>query len=441
MQLELGQQWRHLLGHLGFRAKARDIQTVKEALELATALLSIGGEAGQVRLAQTLADLYSRMDDHEALGFFQALIRGFAPEHASLSQAAEAYLSAPGSAEAAQLWQAAEPPRQELIRRLNMAQGGTKMIVAMRERALRLQTSNPELAPLTTDLRHLLGSWFNRGFLQVRQIDWNTPATVLEKLIRYEAVHAIKGWDDLRHRVEGDRRCFGFFHPAMPDEPIIFIEVALTSSLSDDIAPLLKVSEQPRDVGEPMVAIFYSISNCQPGLRNIQFGDFLIKQVVSDLARQFPSLRVFATLSPIPGFAKWLDQAIVEGKIAPPSLAELLQRPDWVKDSAAAEVLRRPLMSLCARYLTGQQPDGSEGAASDPVARFHLSNGARIERINWGADLSDKGVKQSWGLMVNYRYSPNVIDANQEAFAFRGVISKTHSIASLADTPIRLAGA
>jgi malonyl-CoA decarboxylase len=288
-------------------------------------------------------------------------------------------------------------------------------------------------------LHHVLASWFNRGFLQLRQISWRTPATVLEKLIRYEAVHAIRDWSDLKNRLEGARRCFGFFHPSMPDEPLIFIEVALTNEMADDVAPLLARADDGEDgPAAPRAAIFYSISNCQPGLRNIQFGDFLIKQVVAELRAEIPSLRMFATLSPIPGFRSWLDQAARAGVLVSPALATALAEEGWSEDPGRAETLRGPLTALCVRYLTGVGPDGRQGRVTDPVARFHLSNGARLERINWRADLSPKGIKQSWGLMMNYRYHPSLIDAHQEAFAFEGRVQQSGGVAVLLNAPVRL---
>jgi malonyl-CoA decarboxylase len=302
---------------------------------------------------------------------------------------------------------------------------------------MKLASKDSAIAPLTGDLRHLLTSWFNRGFLEVREISWRTPAAILEKLIRYEAVHAIRDWSDLRNRVEGDRRCFAFFHPAMPEEPLIFIEVALTDEMSDSIAPLLAASPDRDLSATPRAAIFYSISNCQPGLRNIQFGDFLIKQVVAELQAQVPGLRVFATLSPIPGFRAWLEEAGALGRIVPPGLRQALGNGDWMDNPRRADALRAPLLGLCARYLVGMSPDGSSGEVKDPVARFHLSNGARLERINWRANLSPNGVQQSWGMMVNYRYRPGAIDANQEAFAFEGRAERSRGVAALLSAPIR----
>lgn len=438
--VDIQSTWQRFLTHLrvgGDRARARPNVTVDEALALCRALIAHPADAGQVKLAEALAGAYRQMDDAEAAAFFSGLAGQFTPDAVALSRSARAYLDNPTAERAAELSAVAEPPRQEVIRRLNTAKDGTSLIVGMRHRAMKMAAKDNSIAPLTADLKHLLTSWFNRGFLEVREISWRTPAAILEKLIRYEAVHAIRDWSDLRKRLEGERRCFAFFHPAMPEEPLIFIEVALTDDMSDAIAPLLAGSQNDDLAAQPRAAIFYSISNCQPGLRNIQFGDFLIKQVVHELQSQVPGLRIFATLSPVPGFRAWLDEAAKLGRIVPPGLKQALSAPDWMDSPKAAEALRQPLLGLCARYLVGMTPDGSSGEVKDPVARFHLSNGARLERINWRANLSPNGVQQSWGLMVNYRYRPGAIDANQVAFAFEGRAERSRGVAALLSAPIR----
>jgi malonyl-CoA decarboxylase len=438
--VDIQSRWRRVLTQLGVsgdKTRTRSPSAVDDALALCRTLIAHPADAGQVKLAEALAGAYRQMDDDEAAAFFAGLARQFAPDPAALSTAARAYLDDPSAARATELSAAAEPPRQEVMRRLNTARDGTALIVGMRHRAMRLLPKDSAIAPLAADLRHLLTSWFNRGFLEVREINWRTPAAILEKLIRYEAVHAIRDWSDLRNRVEGNRRCFAFFHPSMPEEPLIFIEVALTHEISESVGPLLTPSAEGELPGPPRAAIFYSISNCQPGLRNIQFGDFLIKQVVAELQAQFPSLRVFATLSPIPGFRTWLEEARVIGRIVPPGLSAALATGAWLDDARRAEAMRAPLLGLCARYLVGVAPDGAAGQVKDPVARFHLSNGARLERINWRANLSPNGVQQSWGMMVNYRYRPGAIDANQEAFAFEGRAERSRDVAALLNAPIR----
>jgi malonyl-CoA decarboxylase len=295
----------------------------------------------------------------------------------------------------------------------------------MRKELLKNKT-NPQWRVIDTDLLHLLRQWFNRGFLRLERIDWRTPAIVLEKLIEYEAVHAIQGWRDLRRRLEADRRCFAFFHPQLPDEPIIFIEVALTRSMSAHIQPLL-------DIGSPVTpahsdcAMFYSITNCQEGLRGISFGNLLIKQVAEELKREFPHLRRFATLSPIPGFRRWLDQKRNE---RPAELAPLakLEQPDW-HVGEVSDALQRMLLRLSAYYLLhAKQTDGNEPQRQeplDPVARFHLGNGAALERVNWMGDISESGMLRSAGLMVNYVYWLNELERNHERY-FR-----EHAIAAL----------
>jgi len=396
---------------LPWRARSRsEGPPVQRAIALSLKLISRVGEAEGTRVASTLAASCGALGDADCLAFFHWLVSELGPDEARLTAAAAAYLAAPDAASAALLTVAAEPRRQELLRRLNTASGGTALIVAMRGRLLAMLRAHPELAPLDADLRHLLASWFNRGFLELRRIDWNTPAAILEKLMAYEAVHAIRDWDDLRGRLGGDRRCYGFFHPALPGEPLIFVEVALTDRISDAIGPLLDHPPMRTEHRAPTTAIFYSISNCQPGLRGISFGNFLIKQITMDLKAETPSLEVFATLSPVPGFRRWLDAC---GYVPPPH-------------PPGEELVR-----LCAQYLSGRQPEGARGVPRDPVATFHLSNGARVERINADADRSAKGEAESFGIMVNYRYLPESLAANHERFVERGAVATSPEVAAL----------
>jgi malonyl-CoA decarboxylase len=297
--------------------------------------------------------------------------------------------------------QAADPPRQEVLRRMNMASGGTGALIAMRSELTAHLHNEPELKLLDADLQHLFASWFNRGFLELRRIDWQSPAAVLEKLIAYEAVHEIKGWDDLRRRLAPDRRCFAFFHPALPGEPLIFVEVALVQGLATAMTPLL-APDMDEEAARAQAtrsdtAIFYSISNCQDGLRGISFGNFLIKQVVEELQAEFPQLKRFSTLSPVPGFRRWLMQRLAEGNDPNSVLLPELERDGWWHDSVQSEKLRPALMRLSALYLT-RQP--SPESRIDPVARFHLGNGARLERINWAGQRrtpSDPGILRHHG--------------------------------------------
>ncbi|WP_148301905.1 malonyl-CoA decarboxylase [Sneathiella glossodoripedis] len=312
---------------------------------------------------------------------------------------------------------ALEPPRQELMRRINFAPRGTSAIVDMRKFLVSKLRDYPELNEVDRDLKHLLVSWFNRGFLEVRQINWRTPAVILEKLIEYEAVHEIKGWEDLRRRLEGDRRCFAFFHPALPDEPLIFVEVALVKGLASAVQPLLDLNSRKLDPTKADTAIFYSISNCQEGLKGISFGNFLIKQVVAELSAEFPNLKHFSTLSPVPGFMKWLDT--VKGRAGKLSagkttkVKKFLQEEGWHLRDEMPEQLRDYLEHLMAHYLVNEKRNDRP---LDPVSRFHLGNGARLERINWLGDISPNGLKQSAGMLVNYYYNLKDIEKNHEAY-------------------------
>ena len=384
-------------------------------------LVSVLGEASGTALAGDIVQRYLALDDDGKLDVLKRLDREFVPDAEKIAAACRGFLSTPAQDAYLGLAQAIEAPRQELLRRLNMAPGGTAAIVGMRG----LLLSRPGLAGLEYDLLHLLSSWFNRGFLQFERIDWRTSAVVLEKLIAYEAVHAITGWDDLRRRLAPDRRCFAFFHPALPDEPLIFVEVALTHGLASRIRDLIDAPEETDEKAD--TAIFYSISNCQSGLAGISFGNFLIKQVVDAIRSELPEIRRFATLSPIPGFGRWLDETLVDE--LPVLLAqedvEALDRGDWQRDEASRQSLRSALMQLCAAYLL-------EPGSPDPVARFHLGNGARVERINWAADPSPKGVDQSGGMMVNYLYAPQQIVANHEAFARHGAVAASSGVSRLA---------
>jgi len=379
--------------------------SARKAVALCRALLSERGEASGTALARQALDACLALEGDERDALFDALTRDFSPEPDRVSKAADAYRRDPGPATLIRLQETVEPPRQELFRRLNMAPGGTASVVELRRRLLRGLRSHPEWATLDSDLLHLLRTWFNRGFLVLERIDWRTSAMVLEKLIAYEAVHAINGWPDLRRRLESDRRCFAFFHPTLPDEPLIFIEVALTRTMSSRVQPLLDIDAPVGDPGQAKCAMFYSITNCQEGLRGISFGNFLIKQVAVELQRELPQLRTFATLSPIPGFKQWLERQQVTG-------IEGLAQPGW-QEAKKSDALPTLLLQLCAYYLLhakqGKQP-------LDAVARFHLGNGAKLERINWLGDTSDNGVARSAALMVNYVYQLDEVERNHELF-------------------------
>jgi malonyl-CoA decarboxylase len=307
-----------------------------------------------------------------------------------------------------------------LLRRLNLAPQGTKALVEMRGQLLDVLSRREDLAAVDSDFEHLFSSWFNRGFLVMRRIDWSTPAVILEKIIRYEAVHQIRDWDDLRARIDPpDRRCYAFFHPALIDEPLIFVEVALTRDIPRGIAPILATKREPLDPERATTAVFYSISNCQRGLAGVSFGSFLIKQVVAEVGREMPRLSTFVTLSPVPGFAAWLTR---QRASAAPTIPEAdraalaaLDSDNWWESQGAIEQLREPMLRAAATYFMAGRT--ASGAPIDPVARFHLGNGARLERLDWPADLSERGRKQSYGLMVNYLYDLGDIEKNHEAYA------------------------
>jgi len=400
-------------------------------IRLCEALLSSRGEASGTAMARDVLDLYGNIDAVGRRTFFEALVRDFGPDREKLAQAVEKWRAQPSDEDASNLYFASEPRRQELIRRLNRAPGGTADIVAMRSDLLGMMDGHTDLAALDRDVVHLLSSWFNRGFLVLRRIDWSTPANILEKIIRYEAVHEISDWDDLRRRIDPvDRRCYAFFHPRMVDEPLIFVEVALTEAMAGAIAPLLAEDRQPVPIERARTAVFYSISNTQRGLSGISFGNFLIKQVVEELRRELPKLDTFVTLSPVPGFMRWLRQ----DKDVPVSdedreLLKSLEEPRWFETTALAAQLRALLEPLAGYYfLKARSP---KGRPVDPVARFHLGNGARLERINWLGDLSPRGLRESAGIMVNYLYRIEDIEKNHEAYANQSEVTASTAVKKL----------
>jgi malonyl-CoA decarboxylase len=433
----LTERGRSLLGQ-----KAGQEIVAKDALPtLGEFLLSRRGEASGVALAQTLFASYSAAEPVERLAFLQALADRFGPDRQRIERAIEAVRQDTGTDALEGLHAAAEPRRQELIRRLNLAPSGTSSLVRMREELLEYLPKHPELKCVDADFTHLFSSWFNRGFLVLRPIDWTTPANILEKIIRYEAVHAIQNWDDLRNRLQPeDRRCYGFFHPQLVDEPLIFVEVALTREIPGAIGPLLDLSRTPIAAIEATTAVFYSISNTQKGLGGVSFGNFLIKQVVENLKRELPNLKTFVTLSPVPGFARWLERErkMEETARLDPAAKEalmVLDEPGWNDDPEKAEKVRTVLLSTVAYYfLKAKDP---KGRLVDPVARFHLGNGARLERLNFLGDVSSKGLKQAHGLMVNYLYALDEIEKNHEAYAEKGTVAASPMVrkALRADLP------
>jgi malonyl-CoA decarboxylase len=427
----ISERGRTLLRRAG---SAHGRQDGSELMELCEALLSGRGEASGTAMAREVLDRYRDLDAAGRISFFETLTRHYGPDREKLAHAIETWRAQPNDDDASDLHFASEPRRQELIRRLNRAPGGTGELVAMRADLLSAMTSHKDLATLDRDVVHLLASWFNRGFLVLRRIDWSSPANILEKIIRYEAVHEISDWDDLRRRIDpADRRCYAFFHPALVDEPLIFVEVALTEQIPGAIAPLLAVDRQPVAVERARTAVFYSISNTQRGLGGISFGSFLIKQVVEELQRELPRLDNFVTLSPVPGFMQWLKQAPdVPLSDEDRALLGHLDTPDWTANAQLAQQLRFVLEPLAAYYfLKARTP---KGRLIDSVARFHLGNGARLERIDWFGDLSPKGLRESAGIMVNYLYRLDDIEKNHEAYANRDEIAASSAVKKLLKT-------
>ncbi|WP_102107021.1 malonyl-CoA decarboxylase [Oceaniglobus roseus] len=373
--------------------------------DLTRGLLSSSGEVSGMAYAQEILERYAKMDGAEKLAFFLHLDQDLDLDPARVRDTLDAYTANPDRDTYRAFMEAAEPPRQELIRRLNALPGATARLVAMRADLLALLKAHPELGPLDGDFRHLFSSWFNRGFLVLRSVNWDSPASLLDKIVAYEAVHAIDSWDDLRRRLHpADRRCFAFFHPAVPDEPLIFVEVALTRGVPGSIQAVLAEDRAPLKAAEADTAVFYSISNCQAGLAGISFGNSLIKQVVADLSAELPGLKTFVTLSPIPGLMKWLD---AEGIPAPTGA----------------------LRPLAARYLL--EAKRGDGQPLDPVARFHLGNGASVHMVHEGADTSPRGLAQSGGAMVNYAYDLNRISKNHERFATAREIAASSEVTRL----------
>ncbi|WP_420551086.1 malonyl-CoA decarboxylase [Litorivicinus lipolyticus] len=389
--------------------ESREGTAVERLLQRCHELVSSRGEASGLALASDVFEAYAAFDDTERLEFWLATEAQLGVDRSALLGAIDDYQADP---EADPVWvhNASEPRRQELFRRLNSAPDGTVSLIRMRESLRGLALPAATAKRIHSDFVHLFSSWFNKGFLELRQISWQTPADVLEKLIRYESVHEIQGWDDLRRRLAKDRRCFGYFHPAMPDEPLIFVEVALVKGMSGAIEPLLSAGEiDPEDAD---TAVFYSINNCQAGLAQVSFGNFLIKQVVEVMRHTTPQIKTFVTLSPIPGLKRWVDSD-----------------PERCARQQAGD---EPFVGLCIEYLTSFE----RGRLIDPVARFHLGNGARLERINLSADSSEAGQSRSFGAMVNYLYEADTIVKNHEALMARGEVAVSPKLKSHRRAPV-----
>jgi len=388
---------------------SRSPQDSRPLEELASDLVGSAGETSGLALAQNILAGFAQRDDGQKLDFFRTVSTTMNIDPEKVRTALDGYERSPSKATYRDFMEASEPRRQELFRRLNRVPGATGTLVQMRADLLRLRGDAPELDALDLDLKHLFASWFNRGFLVLRPINWESPAHILDKIIAYEAVHAIDSWDDLRRRLEpADRRCFAFFHPAMPDEPLIFVEVALTKGIPTSVQGLLAEDRAAMPAEDADTAVFYSISNCQAGLASISFGNSLIKQVASDLAAELGGLKTFVTLSPIPGLTRWLDK---EGHD---------------RDGKTSEEMK----AIAAWYLMNAKARG--GLPFDPVARFHLGNGAIVHAVHADADISDKGRAQSGGTMVNYLYDLNKIAQNHEKFATTHEVAAADAVKSLA---------
>ncbi len=402
------------------------LKTAANLITLCEDLLQHRGEASGLALASEVVVGYQELPESQRVTFFAGLAAQFEVDSAAILQAADRYRD-DGTLE--NLWainRAAEAPRQKLFRRINTAPDGTRMLVAMRGHLLSTLRENPQLRGVDSDLKHLFISWFNKGFLELRRIDWSSPASVLEKIIHYEAVHEINGWEDLRSRLGEDRRCFAFFHPALDNDPLVFVEIALTDKTPDALAPLL-LQERVKSTDKSVnTVVFYSISNCHPGLAGITFGNFLIKMVVEELKKEIPALKTFVTLSPVPGFRKWLLDTPLEGLVADELVDRVREPVGRVIDAQVYDAL----LKLCAYYLlkvkSGRLP-------RDAVARFHLGNGAQLNGLHGVADMSPKGREQSAGIMVNYLYDLPKIEEHHEAYFDEGKIAVARSVSRLVD--------
>lgn len=400
------------------------------------------------RSAQALAEWYAQAPAPERRDLWLLMSEQFAPDATRFESARKRYEAAAGTPEEGQaevdLRRALESPRTRLLQRFAVFPEGLRFLLDLRAELLPQLKGDKRLLALDAELEHLFSTWFDVGFLELRRLSWDSPASLIEKLIEYEAVHDIRSWADLKNRLDSDRRCYGFFHPRLPQEPLIFVEVALGQSLASSMAPLLDESAAPADLAKANTAIFYSISNTQPGLRGVGFGDSLIKHVVETLCAEFPRLRTFATLSPIPGLRKWLHKhagTLLEGwsdrhraELAQAlqldtldTVAPLLDAFEGADSLDAKSPVRLALMQSAARYLVRELPGGRP---ADPVARFHLGNGARVEQLNWGADRSAKGHRQSYGLMVNYLYDLKRIDRHRALLA-SGKVAASKEVESL----------
>ena len=432
------------------RATSRLLGKIKPMLEESRA--QRGGEISAHDRAERIAAIYRGASVVQRAAILDLITHEFAPDRDELEKAIAAIQAAANDAELsraeARLRVALNAPRAKFLTQFNLLPEGVKFLVDLRADLLAALPQAPALEVLKVELDGLLESWFDPGFLELRRITWHSPALVLEKLIAYEAVHPIQSWNDLRNRLDTDRRCYAFFHPRLPNEPLIFVEIALTRGLPGSVQLLLDQGAPVQDPRTADTAVFYSISNTQKGLRGVSLGNLLLKRVIEDLRRDLPRLGVFATLSPLPGFRKWLDQALDEKRALLPAeetaklaealghpepataLADAMARPEWPADARLSEALREPMAKLCARYLL-QEKSGVQPL--DPVAHFHLANGARVSHIFWLADTSARGMDQSYGMMVSYRYELSEVEQNHERFQHDGHIAAARRVLRLLD--------
>lgn len=422
--------------HLGKPPDESDLERLRTQLQECAE--GRGGEVSTRQRAARLAETYLRLDDVGRHAFLRLIAHEFGPDPARVAQAHAAYQAAVGTPRQwdaeAELRAALRSRRLRILTQFNAIPQGVKFLVDLRADLLRFIADDPLLKPLDRELETRLSAWFDVGFLELQRITWSSPAALLEKLVEYEAVHEIRSWKDLKNRLDSDRRCYAFFHPRMPLEPLIFVQVALLEEIADDVQRLLDIEAPLADASRATTAIFYSISATQKGLRGVSFGNFLLKRVIDDLQRDFPKLVHFATLSPMPGLAAWVRKnPAVLGEAGIELSLEALSTGAWAADKKQSRALREPLSRLAARYLaSAKQGGGESGPPADPVSRFHLGNGARVERLNYLGDSSAKGFRQSFGLMVNYLYSPDDIEANLEAFATQGSIAMSATVRRLA---------
>ena len=402
------------------------------------------------RRGQAVALWYANATSRERHDLWLLMSEQFVADPQKSSAAQAQFAAALGTADEAaaevRFRRATVSPRRRLLQRFSALPEGIRFLVDLRADLLPHLRADKRLHALDVEMEYMFSTWFDVGFLELRRISWDSPASMIEKLIKYEAVHDIKSWADVKNRLDSDRRCYGFFHPRLPDEPLIFVEVALVDSISSSITPLLDESADAADLSRATTAVFYSISNTQPGLRGVSFGDSLIKRVVETLNQEFPRLKTFATLSPIPGFRSWLGKnasamldklsvkerasivrAMGASELQPLAAAQLTAAAEGALELSEKSPLRHWLLRCAAHYL-GQAV--ADGKPLDAVARFHLGNGARVERLNWAGDPTPKGLRQSYGLMVNYLYDLKRLDKHRGLLA-RGKIPVSSSIEDL----------